>query len=399
MSREEIQKLLGGYATDTLGEAERRALFEAALEDQELFDALAKEQALREVLQDPSARQQLIEALGPAREAFAARTWHWLRQPAALAMAGGMAALLIVGGLVLRQTKRQVRREVLMTDVIAPRPASPAVVVPSTAPLQATRPSAVERQPKRLAKAPALRSPPAQPLAQHLMAPANLPAAPAAPPALTGAQPAASPPPPPRGLAVGLAGAAEAKRQALQTTQAPVLSFNARSGLPRASMTRAKAARPVAANLGVEYTLLLKDADGAYSPVPASAVFHAGDSVRLQVEPSEAGYIYLFQRDATVGWNLLTSQRAEKAQRYVLPSTGGLQSDTPARLELLLVLSQIEQPAFTTPQTADVDALASGASTLSAAIPVPGEPGVYLVDTRQPAGRPQASFKIMIEYR
>src|ERR1017187_9537418 len=51
MSREEIQKLLGGYATDTLSEAERRALFEAAIEDQELFDALAKEQALRDVLQ------------------------------------------------------------------------------------------------------------------------------------------------------------------------------------------------------------------------------------------------------------------------------------------------------------------------------------------------------------
>ena len=69
MSREEIQKLLGGYATDTLSEAERRALFEAALEDQELFDALAKEDALRDVLRDPSARQQLIAALGPARAA------------------------------------------------------------------------------------------------------------------------------------------------------------------------------------------------------------------------------------------------------------------------------------------------------------------------------------------
>src|ERR1039458_7309245 len=63
MSREEIQKLLGGYATDTLSEAERRALFEAAIEDQELFDALAKEQALRDVLHDPSARKTLILAL------------------------------------------------------------------------------------------------------------------------------------------------------------------------------------------------------------------------------------------------------------------------------------------------------------------------------------------------
>ncbi|HVN02822.1 MAG TPA: hypothetical protein VMT86_00315, partial [Bryobacteraceae bacterium] len=63
MSRDQIQKLLGGYATGTLNEAERRELFEAALEDQELFDALAKEQALHEVLREPDARRQLIAAL------------------------------------------------------------------------------------------------------------------------------------------------------------------------------------------------------------------------------------------------------------------------------------------------------------------------------------------------
>ena len=31
MSRDDIRKLLGGYATDTLSEEERRTLFEAAL--------------------------------------------------------------------------------------------------------------------------------------------------------------------------------------------------------------------------------------------------------------------------------------------------------------------------------------------------------------------------------
>ena len=46
MTQEEIRKLLGGYATNALSADERRILFEAALEDQELFDVLAKEQAL-----------------------------------------------------------------------------------------------------------------------------------------------------------------------------------------------------------------------------------------------------------------------------------------------------------------------------------------------------------------
>ena len=48
MSREDIQKLLGGYATGTLTPEEQQALFSAALEDQELFDALAREQSLRD---------------------------------------------------------------------------------------------------------------------------------------------------------------------------------------------------------------------------------------------------------------------------------------------------------------------------------------------------------------
>ena len=42
MTQDEIRKLLGGYATNALSAEERRILFEAALEDQELFNALAK---------------------------------------------------------------------------------------------------------------------------------------------------------------------------------------------------------------------------------------------------------------------------------------------------------------------------------------------------------------------
>ena len=47
MKREHVRKLLGGYATGTLTPDEQQALFEAALNDQELFDALAGEEALR----------------------------------------------------------------------------------------------------------------------------------------------------------------------------------------------------------------------------------------------------------------------------------------------------------------------------------------------------------------
>lgn len=321
MSREEIQKLLGGYATDTLSEAERRALFEAALEDQELFDALAQEQALRDVLEEPAARQHLIEALAPpVREPFAARAWHWLRQPAALAMVAGAAGLLIVAGLVLRQTRHPPHDEVIVADAIAPR---------SAPPLEPIEPPAVAGKPKPPARLAARRAVPA-PQAMASPEPPPPPAAPAAP--------------------------SPAKRQLLQATPEPAQTIIAQESAPTVAMFHAKGAAPVPAKVTVQYTLLPKGADGAYAPVPPGTVFHIGDSVRLQVDPSESGYISLFQRNADAGWDLIASQSVEKGQRYELPPAG-LQSDTPARLELLLVVSRVEP--------VDVDALASQAQASS----------------------------------
>ena len=77
MTQQEIRKLLGGYAANTLTERERTALFEAALEDQNLFDALHNEDELRELLADPVSREQIRQALEPVtaqrRRAF------WMR--------------------------------------------------------------------------------------------------------------------------------------------------------------------------------------------------------------------------------------------------------------------------------------------------------------------------------
>lgn len=88
MTRGEAEKLLGGYATDTLTEAERRVLFEVALTDQALFDALADEEVLRELLADPAVRRRLLAALAP-------RVVPLWRRPGVL----GVAAGLLVAGL------------------------------------------------------------------------------------------------------------------------------------------------------------------------------------------------------------------------------------------------------------------------------------------------------------
>lgn len=94
MTQEEIRKLLGGYAANTLTERERTALFEAALEDQELFNALQNEEALRDLLADPVSREQIRQALKPTPR----RTlWMqpWLIGTASVAVAAVIAIAVV----------------------------------------------------------------------------------------------------------------------------------------------------------------------------------------------------------------------------------------------------------------------------------------------------------------
>ena len=51
MNHDEIQKLMSGYATGSLSESERRMLYEAALEDQDLFEQLSREHALKQLIE------------------------------------------------------------------------------------------------------------------------------------------------------------------------------------------------------------------------------------------------------------------------------------------------------------------------------------------------------------
>src|SRR6266849_3593740 len=104
MKDEDIQNLLGGFATDTLTDRERELLFTAALTNQELFNALADEQALREFLTDPASRRQLLEALEPRQPGVFERLTSWMRRPASLAMAGTVMAALVVA-VAIRQSR------------------------------------------------------------------------------------------------------------------------------------------------------------------------------------------------------------------------------------------------------------------------------------------------------
>jgi len=76
VSSGEARKLLGGYSAGTLTPEERKALFEAALEDSELFELLMEEQPLLELLTDPAMRAELLGALDSHEKGWFARFWY-----------------------------------------------------------------------------------------------------------------------------------------------------------------------------------------------------------------------------------------------------------------------------------------------------------------------------------
>src|SRR5258708_1492494 len=92
MQREEIDRLLAGYATNQISEEETARLMEAAMADQSLFNALADEDALRETLADPEMKSELLRALVPGLSAQDKHPfWNWLRKPQTWALAGTAA--------------------------------------------------------------------------------------------------------------------------------------------------------------------------------------------------------------------------------------------------------------------------------------------------------------------
>lgn len=172
MTQDEIRRLLGGYATNTLTDGERTALFEAALEDQELFDALGNEDALRELLADPITRGQIQQALEPVtaapRRVFGIPQ-RWLIGTASVTAAAVIAIVIVTG-----------RREPAATSV--PRQiaqSEPRLEAPAVAPVV---PVPERREAKRRKAQPApLAVPVPAPLAAPVPAPRAAPAA--APPA------------------------------------------------------------------------------------------------------------------------------------------------------------------------------------------------------------------------
>jgi hypothetical protein len=132
MSEHDLEKLLGGFAADTLTPEEKQTLYTAALQDQQLFNALADEQALKELLADPDVRRRLLASLEQksASGAGGSLSWlDWFRRPAGLAFAGGLAAaaLAVVLGIRIYQDSLRQAAQSVATEEAKPasQPATP----------------------------------------------------------------------------------------------------------------------------------------------------------------------------------------------------------------------------------------------------------------------------------
>jgi len=135
MSEHDLEKLLGGFAADTLTPEEKQTLYTAALQDQQLFNALADEQAFKELLADPDVRRRLLASLEQKSASVASGSLSWLdwfRRPAGLALAGGLsaAALAVVLGVRIYQDSLRHAAESTATEEV--KPATPQAVEPQT---------------------------------------------------------------------------------------------------------------------------------------------------------------------------------------------------------------------------------------------------------------------------
>ncbi len=337
MSNEEIRKLLGGYATNTLTESERAALFEAALDDQELFNALQEEEALKSLLSDPSARAEVRQALdgaasGGGRPAWSLRWWAW----------GGAASAVAVGAIVFAvvQANRPLSQPNLqIASTEQPGGRTSTEPAPSRA-AESQKPQVVEehRAADQLTMLQEKKTEVEQARASGAAVETRDSIASSAPPA-----PAAAPPVIPAPVR---AKAVEEARLEQSPQGGQVQGQISASGSASAFRQTPAKARTLGAVSGVAagnvtgpllgYSLLRQDTNGLETPVASGADLKIGDAVRLRVSPAAPGYLVLYRMDAAGGSNPIASLAVQANTSYTVPSEAIRITSQPEKLRLTL---------------------------------------------------------------
>jgi len=303
MSKEEIRRLLGGYSTNTLTESERSALFEAALDDQELFNALQQEQALKSLLDDPATRVQVRQALerqpSGRQTGSRMRWWAW----------GGAASAAVVASILLVMYRpnplRPAKNPVEIASLEkAPSPATPAL--PNEPKGSVVAPKERPRIRTKAADEPA-------PLRD------TLPAAPAAaPPPLIPA------PVQPR-----------AAQSFGQLQPGVLMAGRAQDQVALASAPVAKAVSGAPQPL-LRYSLLKRASNDSNFAPATDAQFKPGDFVRLQVSAALPGQLTLSRLDDAGQWQRVAGIEALANSIYTIPDSPMEVTAAPQRFRLTL---------------------------------------------------------------
>lgn len=325
MNREGVRRLLGGYAAGNLTEEERKALCEAAVDDQEIFDALAREDVLREALEDPAARGRLLAALGEPKHA-------WYKRWIPVAMAAAVAGLVLA---IVWQRQEERTRPTIAQLIV--RPVPEAMPLPQSLPVP---PPAVPARPKAQAveaREPAPAPPPRSPQAAPAAAPAP------APPPVEALAPRLGIPPS-AGLAAGLGGGAGAAPSARALFYAPTPAGSRLLGAAKQresiAVTASIAVPAGALHLGVRYTLLKKLPDGSAVEADPQTEFAPGEEVSIRFAANDAVFLSVLRR-AGGSWDVVTrDQRIDRLASFIVPQSGAFTSAQPGSVELFVIASR-----------------------------------------------------------
>lgn len=291
MRPDDIRKLLGGYATGTLTDEERRALFQAALSDQELFNALADEQALRDLLEDPAAREQLMEALERRPEPFLEQARGWLGRPLSWSLVGGLAAAMIAGVFVVRMhVPADTPEPVLEARHRAPEAPEVAPPVPAEPELEPAPAVTADRKAQR-----------------HV------------------------------------AGALPEEVAADPTREEESIALMAEAVAPPSEpmASQARLAMDVSQAAGIRYSMLRQQPDGTFATADPQTDLWLGDEIRLIVTVDRGGYLYVVGRDAAGISRILFQGETHASVRHEIPPGGSIRLEGPTgEQRFVVVLSQ-----------------------------------------------------------
>jgi Domain of unknown function (DUF4384) len=81
-------------------------------------------------------------------------------------------------------------------------------------------------------------------------------------------------------------------------------------GVAPAALTQAVVDNPSAlVPLGMRYSVLKRNAAGAYQEVDADTTFHSGDRIRLEAQANSTGYLYVVAQGSSGNWQVLFPSR------------------------------------------------------------------------------------------